>query len=279
VFKNRISQLRKSRGLTQRALADLAGTSQQQVQRIEAGIQGVRLELATRITTALGAQLADVFPFMAGERKIKGLAASRYVLKPEQFVEAGIDPDPATWTIKFIAHDGRVFFYQVPSDEKARLERLVGDGEGQFVVFTSDTHRVALNLRKIAATQFLFDFGVVDFAKEEPEKLELSLHLIASKDPIPFEVEPDRKSPEDDDDGSSQLQSLFFYLDRGLEDDEVISFVDVDGETVYIRPAEALAIEVPLTCCEPELQNAEFEGYLEDEKATKVEANPEKVAK
>jgi transcriptional regulator with XRE-family HTH domain len=275
-----MSLFRKSRGLTQRALADLAGTSQQQVQRIEAGIQGVRLELATRIANALGSQLGDVFPFMENGRRVKGLAASRYALKREQLVEAGIDPDPAVWTVKLFAHDGRVFLYQVPSDEKARLERMVSDGDGRFVIFTSDTHRVALNLRKFAATQFLFDFDLVDSTNESPEKLELSLHLIASKEPVAFDVEPDQKSQEEaDDDSSSQLQNLFFYLEMGQEEDEVISFDDVDGESVYVRTTEVLAIEVPLVCVEPALQNAEFEGYLEDEMATKASSDPEKVAR
>lgn len=279
--KNRISELRKARGLTQRALAELAGTSQQQVQRIEASVQGVRLELATRIASALGSQLGNVFPFMENGRRVKGLASSKYALKREQFVEAGIDPDPVVWTVKLFAHDGRVFLYQVASDEKARLQQLVSNGDGRFVVFTSETHRVALNLKKFVATQFLFDPpDVAEEINEKPEKLELSLHPIASKDPIAFGVDPDENSQEEDDEGSSsQLQGLFFYLELGLEEDEVVSFDDIDGETVYIRPTEVLAIEVPLVCVEPELRKAEFEGYLEDNETEKASAAPEKVVK
>ena len=97
---------------------------------------------------------------------------------------------------------------------------------------------------------------------------------------VAFGVDPDENSQEEDDEGSSsQLQGLFFYLELGLEEDEVVSFDDIDGETVYIRPTEVLAIEVPLVCVEPELRKAEFEGYLEDNETEKASAAPEKVVK
>ena len=279
--KNRISQLRKSRGLTQRALAELAGTSQQQVQRIEAGMQGIRLELATRIANALESQLGDVFPFMENGRRVKGLAASRFALKREQLVEAGIDPDPVVWTAKFFAHDGRVFLYEVASDEKARLQQLVADGDRRFVVFTSETRQIALNLKKLVATQFLFDPpSIAEEIKEAPDKLQLVLHPIASKEPIVFDVEPDQKSQEEaDDDSSSQLQNFFYYLEMDQEEDEVIFFDDLDGESVFVRTTELLAVEVPLVCVQPALRDAEFEGFLEDNETEKAGSEREKVAK
>jgi len=269
--KNRIPQLRKSRGLTQRALAELAGTSQQQIQRIEAGAHGVRLELAIRIAAALGGELGEIFPSLAAPPKRKGAKPSRkskQTSAQEKLLEAGIDPDPAHWTAKFIGYDGRIFLYDLPSDEKSRLEQIFSRPENDIVVFDTLSHRIALNAKNIAASQFLFDFGLVSAVRgDDEERHELKLHLNSAKEAVVFEVEPDRRLLDDDNDGSlSQLQNMFFSLDSGFEDD-VVWFDDVDGERVYIRQPLILAIEVPLICCNPTLWNAYSEGFSEDEAA------------
>lgn len=272
--KNRISQLRKSRGLTQRALADRADTSQQQVQRIEAGVQGVRLELANRIAAALGCDLEEIFPSLA--KRGKDTQKSRLTSDRTKFIEVGLDPDPNHWTVKFFVSDGRVFLYEVPSEEKDRLEKIISRGSSGIIVFTTSKHWVALNSAKIAATQFLFDRGEFHESNTD-ENHELMLHLVGAEKPIIFGVHPDTAPLDDDDDGfSSQLQRLFLELEMNLEN-EIVSFDDEDNERVYIRPAEFLAIEVPLICCEPALWNAEFDGFLEDEVAKKSASPSEKV--
>ena len=55
-------ELREAKKLSQRQLAELVGTSQQQIQRIEAGLQAARIDVAVKIAEALGGSLADVFP-------------------------------------------------------------------------------------------------------------------------------------------------------------------------------------------------------------------------
>lgn len=59
---NRIRVVREELGLSQQALATKIGTSQQQVQRIEAGRQSVRHDLALKICAALGTPIGKVFP-------------------------------------------------------------------------------------------------------------------------------------------------------------------------------------------------------------------------
>ncbi|MEH2486172.1 helix-turn-helix transcriptional regulator [Bradyrhizobium sp. AZCC 2230] len=266
VVKNRIAHLRKARGLTQQALAKLAGTSQQQVQRIEAGVQGAQLELALKISAALGAELPDVFPSLDPKPK-KGLRDSRYFIDSAKLREAGLDPDPKSWTVKFFAFDGRVFEYVVPSDEKDRLEKIFSrTGEG-IVVFSARTHWVAINQNRIAATQFLFDLGV-SFEDEKEEKLELRLHLISAEQPIVFGIEPDTLLLEEDDDGSaSQMQNLFSQLETGFVN-EMVDFYDEDRERVYLMPTQMLVVEVPVVCCEPALWNAEVEESLEGQRGS-----------
>jgi putative transcriptional regulator len=267
--RNHIIQLRKKLGLTQRALADRAGTSQQQVQRIEAGVQGVRLELAARIATALGTDLAEIFPSLAPGSKRGSSARSRYAIKPKKFVEAGLDPDPKYWTARFIAADGRVFEYEVPSDEKDRLKKIFSHAGSTAAVFTTRSQCVALNPRKVAAAHFLWEGYDLTQEEDEDDSCRLKLHLIGTGEPVVFDVKPDQRLMGEDEDGSSsQLQRLFFELESGLDD--VVLFDDEDGERVYIRPTEVLAIEVPLFCCEPSLWNAHMEGLTEDEEAEKL---------
>jgi transcriptional regulator with XRE-family HTH domain len=272
--KNRLAQLRKSRGLTQRALAELAGTSQQQVQRIEAGVHGVRLELATKIASALGGELSEIFPSL-GTVERRGLAGSRYVNQHAKLAAVGLDPDPNHWTVRFFCSDGRLFDYEVPSAEKDRLEKIfAGVGSG-IIAFEATSRWVAVNQGKIAAVQFLFDHGISTEDVEE-ENLELKLHLVGAKEPIIFGVEPDTRLQDDDEDGSSsELQRLFFYLEMNLED-EIVSFYDEDRERVYIKPTEILIIEVPTVCCVPALWDAEIEGSTEDDKSQSVLARSAK---
>ena len=263
MVKNRIAHLRKARGLTQQALAKLAGTSQQQVQRIEGGVQGARLELALKISAALGAELPDVFPSLDPKPK-KSLRDSRYVLENAKLREAGLDPDPKTWTVKFFAFDGRVFEYLVPSDEKNRLEKIFSEAGEGIIAFSSRTHWVAVNRKKIAATQFLFDLGLSEGEDEEVQEFELRLHLIGVGQPIIFDIEPDTIPLEEDENrGASQMQNLFFQLEANF--DEMVSFYDGDRERVYLKSTEVLVVEVPVVCCEPALWNAGIEGVSEAE--------------
>jgi transcriptional regulator with XRE-family HTH domain len=273
--KNRIAQLRKSRGLTQRALAELVGTSQQQIQRIEAGIHGVRLELATKIAAALGGELSEIFPSL-GTVERRGLAGSRYINQNSKLAAVGLDPDPNHWTVRFFANDGRVFDYEIPSAEKDRLEIIFGRVGSGIVAFETTLRWVAVNQGKIAATQFLFDHGVSSKEVEE-EGLKLKLHLVGAKQPIIFGVERDTCLHDADEEGSSsQLQSLFLHLEMNLED-EIVSFYDEDRERVYIKPTEILIIEVPTVCCVPALWDAEIEGLTEDDTSQNVLAHSVKA--
>src|SRR5262245_37266976 len=142
--QNHIHNLRKSKGLTQSQLAAQVGTSQQQIQRIEAGVQAARLDLAVKIAEVLGAKLGDVFPKLK-----KGRTGSHSKRDEEsQLADAGIDSDPAQWTVKFFINDGRVLLFGVTSREKKRIEQIVGSsaGEKSFVVFDAESRRVAVNL-------------------------------------------------------------------------------------------------------------------------------------
>jgi transcriptional regulator with XRE-family HTH domain len=254
MVNNRIAHFRKAQGLTQRALAAKVGTSQQQIQRIEAGVQSARLDLAAKIADALAMRLADVFPKVARSKKAKKAGGdSRDILNEGEFAVAGIDPDPRHWTIRFFMFDGREFDFEVSGQERHRLESIVSGSDVDFLVFDSRDKRIAINGNRIAACNIMFDVGVIERTDEEDETFNMTVHLVSSKEPVKFGIDPDELTPEQDENGfSSQLQNLFFYLDGGGED-LVVWFDDEDGERVYIRANHLLLLEVPLICCEPSL--------------------------
>ncbi len=64
--RNAIRELRTAKGLTGEQLAELVGTSQQQVQRLEAGARRLTHDWAERIARALKVDIADVLREPAG---------------------------------------------------------------------------------------------------------------------------------------------------------------------------------------------------------------------
>jgi transcriptional regulator with XRE-family HTH domain len=264
--RNRIFALRKAGKLTQRELAERAGTSQQQIQRVEAGVVAVRLDLAGRIADALNVKLHDAFPALRTSTKPSGR-------KKEQLdaPELAFDLDPRIWTVRFFTFDGREFGFEVSSYDMQRLESIVSSSNKKFLVFNSRDRSVAVNRTKLAACQFLFDSPLVRHPESESDSCAVHLHLASSLKPLSFDVEPDTKPAEQDEEGfASQLQHLFIDLD-GIDedDDEVVQFDDVDGERVYARSGELVLVEAPLECCEPSLFEKAMEGDAEEGETVK----------
>jgi transcriptional regulator with XRE-family HTH domain len=106
---NHVKRLREKQGLTQAALAEKAITSQQQIQRIERG-QLTRLDTAICIAEALNKPVDAVFPAMKGALKKLKRGDPEKLLDDEglkaEFDDAGIDPDPTTWSFRFVLDTG-----------------------------------------------------------------------------------------------------------------------------------------------------------------------------
>jgi transcriptional regulator with XRE-family HTH domain len=273
--ENRISHLRKLRKLTQRALAERVGTSQQQIQRIESGTQAARLDLAASIAEALKVPLAELFPKLPkiptkrNKKPTKGDAES----VAAQFLNAGIDPDPVHWTLKFGLTSGPILLYTVASQEKERISNILRRSQFDFVVFHTNDKCVAIRRNQINFCQFLFDVGVVRDETEDDPGYELEAFFVGGEH-FTFEVEPDTIPwGEDDYGGGSELQRLFVDLESGIEVEEVLSFDDADGERVYLRVRQLLRVELPLVCCEPELWKNHIENWSEHGEAEGQAAN------
>jgi putative transcriptional regulator len=268
--KNRIRELRVKKGMSQKQLAEAAETSQQQIQRIEAGSQNARLEVAALICRALGAAMPEVFP--TTELPLSRLAKRGRKLTDayhddaavEELENAGIDMDIVVRTFVYRLRGGAEGSLPISGSEYRRLWSLVQDVNPLgFAVFDSGSHRYAINLDHLLFCHFLFDApfvadGVASGDKESDYKVKF--YLLDSPKPHVFGVYPDSHSLDDEEVErwqDVQLQDLFFYAESGPQ--QRFKFTDEDGETAFFRPADVVMFSVPLRSVEPALFTEEEE--------------------
>jgi hypothetical protein len=183
----------------------------------------------------------------------------------KQFADAGIDADPQIWTLKYRIRNGLSGLFQIPSDEKRRLWGVLqsGSDECSFVVFDTKSDRIALNRGHLIFWQFLFD-PAFDVPSVERSR-QVVAYSSTSLEPLAFGVDADQfeKGESDDNEDGSQLQQLFFELETSSEADDVVSFLDEDGERVFLRSADIALLSVPLGAVEPGLYKCEIDALDE----------------
>lgn len=274
--ENRIREFRKELGMTQRGLAEVAGTSQQQIQRIESGVQDARFDLAVRICSSLKRPMAEVFPStaVALKRTPTSTEIAPHRLPDALYFEledAGLDMDPRAWLFRFRLDGGYTGQLWVNGREKGRLLSAVQSAkEGEFIVFDTDTHRYAINLGHLVYGHFMFEAAAAmeqNSAEGAPWPLRLALRFSDSPDPVFFEVEGDTESLDKGPDAEKgvQLQDLFYHIEAGVSD--TLSFADEDGEEVVFNAKKVSMVWVPLRAVNAELRDSEREGEEEDHQA------------
>jgi transcriptional regulator with XRE-family HTH domain len=264
MFENRIKELRKLKGLTQRQLAEAAETSQQQIQRIEAGHHLARFDLATRISAALGQPISKVFPSaelpLARMKKRTGTLEDEKISK--ELEAAGLDMEPEVWTVKFRLRGGAEGAFRISGPDVNRLNSILqDDAEDGFVVLPSVDRQYALNVKHLVFCQLLFDRPFVEVEAPREKSSEVLFYLADQREPLRFEVEPDTSLLEQEEDPeplSVQLQDLFYYAEVGA-DRRRMSFVDLDGERALFRSDDVSMFSVPLWLIEPNVDE-ETEG-------------------
>ncbi|MBR0939272.1 helix-turn-helix transcriptional regulator [Bradyrhizobium jicamae] len=260
MFENRIKEFRQAKGLTQRQLAEAAETSQQQIQRIEAGNQLARFDLAARISAALGQPVTKVFPSAepALARLKRDFATHDDEEASKEMEMAGLDVEPNVWTVKFRLRGGAEGDFSISGPDKHRLNRILHDqGDSGFVVLPSIDRQYALNLKHLTFCQLLFDGPSPEYAPPSERSYEVQFYLTDQRDPLVFEAEPDTRLLEHEEDPeplSVQLQDLFYYAEMGV-DDRRLSFVDLDGETAFFRPDDVSMFSVPIWLIEPNVSD------------------------
>lgn len=255
--KNKIKQFRTRLKLSQRDLAERAGTSQQQIQRIEAGTISTSLDAARAISRALGKPFEVVFPEAAKALVVfkDDLERSGY-LDPEAFEkvsQTGVEADLRIWYFK--VHLQGVERFRIFRIDPATYRRLylavqsegdLGGAGMNFIVFDTPTHRVALNLAEMVTCQFLFEgFEPEEVDEEEPEET-VSIYPVGGGFPITFDVDPD----EPEEDGIGQIGNVFFMVETAADVSDRYRIVDQDGEHAFIRAGSIAIFEAPLCLLE-----------------------------
>lgn len=265
---NRIRELRLKARLTQGALAELAGTSQQQIARIESGSQTARFDLAVRISTALDKPLEMVFPASASavrklrktsddERKSDELIGGKLT---DAFADGGIDFDPRTWFIKLRLINGVDVVYQVSSSEQRRIRRALGDQSASPLVFDSTDLRVLVNLRHLDCVHFLFEPSSVVSEKSGDDADNVIVYTASTSEPLCFSVETDEPLDPSDDEQLGQFGHLFAMAELSTWDDQQLEFTDGDGEDVVLFAHRVSLLSVPLSIVEPEQSDSTDEA-------------------
>lgn len=271
--KNRVKQFRKQLGWSQRDLAEHAGTSQQQIQRIESGKITTSLGTANSICRALGQPLDVVFPAAAEAlKRLHDEMERTHCVESSSLKEvsaAGIEADPWDWTLKVLLEgETKPRFYPISAEEQRRLFSAIQsepdeDGfGGQYLVFDSAGRRVALNQQCVMFCQLLKDPAG---ARPEEGGQDLDGELVigwrGGAKPLVLEVEPDVP----DEDGLGQLGDIFYMLELGIAPQERFGITDVDGEHAFVRVGSIAYVELPLHLLAAESSNDE--GEVEDSPA------------
>ena len=260
---NNIKKVRTKKDITQRQLAEMVGTSQQQIQRMETGKQSVRFDLAVKLCDVLGEFLEDLFPETNKvlSRSIKKGREIDDMLLDKDFQsemrDINIEIDPFEYTFLYRLRGGASGYLNISKPERNRLFRgIQGDRTSTpYVVFDSEGWRIAINLDHLIFCQFLFDppsltvdeKGEVK-PKEEEELYEAEFYLYDSPEPLSFEVEYD--SQEEDE---GEFGNIFFTAEMLVDKNELFHFTDANGEVAFISAKDVAMIKVPLWVLFPEL--------------------------
>ncbi len=257
--QNNIKQLRTQLSITQRELAYMVGTSQQQIQRIETGKVAAKLGLAQAICNALDKPLNIVFP--ESDQLINDFhkKCRKTDEDLETIVTSGIEMDSGLWTVKLwlqgqqdylllpiSAADKRRFYYYFQEKNAPNTER--------FFVLDSSEYRYALNMREVVFHQFLSD-GFAPIMSEEEDDYEddyfnVHITLVNGGPVIPLSVEPDAPQNEEADD-IGQLNAFFEKLDSEPETTDRYMLTDEDGEDAFVRIGSIAMVRVVLDALEP----------------------------
>lgn len=276
---NSIRALREKKGISQKQLAKAVETDQRHIQRIEAGVQKPRFDLALQISLTLDVPMEKVFPTAAA-----AIARARRRLKTpgdwlfdeaasNELEAAAFDMDPEMWRFLYKLHGGASGCLTVSGPEKKRLWHWVQEEEAgphMFVVFDSEDRRYAMNLDHLMFCQFLFDppflklGGSTTDTGDESGPNELVLYFADSQTPHRFEIDPDLSfiGDEDAEEDKVQLQHLFGTMEYGSS--KKLHFVDVDGESVFFSSADVSMLSMPLSAVEPTLREA-YDRAADDE--------------
>lgn len=262
-MQNRIRELRTKRGLTQEELAERSRTTEEQIQRVEGGVQAARLSVAAAIAEALDTSVAEAFPEIVPYLKRMEQAKRRGDDPPDDedfFCEAeaaGIDLDTRIWTVLYELRCGFSGRYTIGSRDRVQLltdlESFTEDDAVGFWRFDSGPRRILLDLSELSLCRLCFDvdFGLISSSSQyeedaNEEDFSVVFYLKSGGAPITVGLEP-----------CAPLIEPPPFLPPPSGDECMLSFVDADDEPVFVRTRDIALIDVALAAVEPGARAAE----------------------
>ncbi|HDR2385906.1 MULTISPECIES: helix-turn-helix transcriptional regulator [Enterobacteriaceae] len=254
-MQNKIKELRTQLSITQRELADMVGTSQQQIQRIETGKVAAKLGLAQAISAVLKKPLNAVFPDSDNLLQKLRNQGSRSSDELKDIAASGIEMDGRFWTVKLWLRGQKDYLLlPISPADKRRFysyfeESTVPDHE-RFFVFDSEQHRYAINAREVIFHQFLFDGFPPIHDDEDSDTNEGSygnVHITMVNGGPVIELCCESEVSENDEfDDIGQLNALFDTLELEPESTERYQITDEDGEDAFIRIGSVAMVRISL---------------------------------
>ncbi|NBC37801.1 helix-turn-helix domain-containing protein [Novosphingobium sp. FSY-8] len=266
MVKNKIKEFRKKAKLTQRELAKLAGTSQQQVQRLEAGVQSARLQMAESLANALNCSVHALFPAEASGRGA--------IQSPKSIAGRAVKPDDEGYEMcyremQLQLSNGLGFKLRIEDREMDRIRAHVlncDDEKDAFFLVSTPQETFAFNQSVI--NRIVFDFeeylNVLDdeIADGIREQEGLKIWFKGQDVAECFGVDADDFYQSEE---VGPLASLMMELDFYEGDRGTINFETIDDEEIALFPRKIAAISLPNQFLSKELADAQSEGFAEDE--------------
>ena len=250
--------------MTQSQLAEAVGTSQQQIQRIETGIQIARFDIALLICKILETKMEKVFP-KANKVLLKSTKRCDHIsdiFNDEKIInemeESGVDISLGITSFEYRLRGGTNGECIVCDPDYRRLWYAVqrtSPDDPPFVVFNSEGSSIVLNLNHLIFCRFKYDIP-----KDPKEENNTNVKIFMSDTDIPmiFDVDPDEGNPNDEND-NGQFRNILSAAQTYLEKNEIYSFYDGDEDKVFLRAEDIAMMEIPLWVVEPDLLDDDFD--------------------
>lgn len=254
---NKVKKIRTQLSISQRELAERAGTSQQQIQRIEAGKITTSLSLAKAICIALGKPLEVVFP-EAGKalHELRDEIQETRQLTDEALSKVsstGIEVDTRQWQFKVTLNgQPEPLLFPIDAAEKRRLHSLVqgetDDSTVQFIVFHTGFARYALNLSEVSLCQFLHEKpghvgSNADTGAEEYQEHDVFITMTKGGPSVWMDV-----PAESSEDETAQLAHILYMIEGGATDaSDRYRITDIDGTETFIRAGSVALLQISLS--------------------------------
>jgi transcriptional regulator with XRE-family HTH domain len=252
---NNIQKYREKKGLTQRKLAEMVGTSQQQIQRFENNIP-VKVEMAAALAHALGVSVNKLFP------PAKAMATPHDKQRDQS---NDIDEtDSPTWTVKLLVRgqEKYQYYHDIMPGNMKRSKEIVANLSGQakrWLDFDADNCDVVVNLKHVLLFQPIPSVeelpGQITESELKPQTPTVRIYLAGVRDPLCFTVSTDQdridaeKGSFNDDYYGGEFREVLNSLHDPVmpwEEDGVqfVDFHDQDGDRVSINMDDIAILEV-----------------------------------